>query len=95
MIHYKQCLKNMFDLKSILGCKVEIPALRSSNPVPQCKTYQDCGLTQKYCIKNLDMLIHRDTCYQKLSQVCTLWSHNIHQTTKAVSKAPVHKPREL
>lgn len=44
-------ISKVFEIKSILGCIVEIQALRTSKLMPQCKRCQVYGHTQKYCSK--------------------------------------------
>lgn len=42
----------IYEITSILGCKVQVEPLRKSKLIPQCKKYQAYGHTQKYCSKN-------------------------------------------
>lgn len=42
-------VKAIHEIRSILGCKVEIEPLRKSKIIPQCKRCQSYGHTQKYC----------------------------------------------
>lgn len=44
-------IKKIYGIKCILGCKVEIQALKTSKLIPQCKKCQAYGHTQKYCSK--------------------------------------------
>lgn len=44
-------IKNIYNIKSILGCKVDIQPMKVSNLIPQCKRCQAYGHTQKYCSK--------------------------------------------
>uniref|UniRef100_A0A2A4JD01 Pre-C2HC domain-containing protein n=1 Tax=Heliothis virescens TaxID=7102 RepID=A0A2A4JD01_HELVI len=44
-------IKKIYEIKSILGCKVEIQPLKTSKLIPQCKRCQAYGHTQKYCSK--------------------------------------------
>lgn len=42
-------IEKIYQIKNILGCRVEIEALKKSKLVPQCKQCQVHGHTQKYC----------------------------------------------
>lgn len=44
-------IQKIYQIKSILGCKVIIQPLRRSKLIPQCKQCQGYGHTQKYCNK--------------------------------------------
>lgn len=44
-------INKIFSIKNILGCNVEIHALKSPKLIPQCKRCQAYGHTQKYCCK--------------------------------------------
>lgn len=44
-------IRNVFNIKYILGCMVEIQPIRSTKLVPQCKRCQAYGHTHKYCAK--------------------------------------------
>lgn len=44
-------IKNIYNIKSILGCKVDIQPIKISKLIPQCKRCQAYGHTQKYCGK--------------------------------------------
>lgn len=44
-------IKKIYNIKSVLGCKVEIQAVKTSKLIPQCKRCQAYGHTQKYCAK--------------------------------------------
>lgn len=41
----------IYEITSILGCKVQIEPLKKSKLIPQCKKCQAYGHTQKYCSK--------------------------------------------
>lgn len=45
-------IKKIYEIKDILGMKVEIHAIRKSKLVPQCKNCQKYGHTHKYCSSN-------------------------------------------
>lgn len=42
-------IRKIYEIKEILGMKIVIEALRKNKLVPQCKTCQAFGHTQKYC----------------------------------------------
>lgn len=44
-------VSKIYNIKSILGCKVDIQPLKTSKLIPQCKRCQAYGHTQKYCSK--------------------------------------------
>lgn len=44
-------IDKIYNIKSILGCHVEIQPLRTQKIVPQCKRCQAYGHTQRYCAK--------------------------------------------
>lgn len=44
-------LNKIYNIKSILGCKVDIHPIRTTKLVPQCKRCQAYGHTQGYCSK--------------------------------------------
>lgn len=44
-------INKIFGIKIIMGCKVEIQAIKSTKLVPQCKRCQAYGHTQRYCFK--------------------------------------------
>lgn len=44
-------ISKIYNIRSILGCKVEIHAIKSTKLVPQCKRCQAYGHTQGYCSK--------------------------------------------
>jgi hypothetical protein len=44
-------VKKVFELKHILGCRVEVEALKKVNLIPQCKRCQAFNHTQAYCNK--------------------------------------------
>lgn len=44
-------IKKVFELGNILGCKVEVEALKKNNLIPQCKNCQNYNHTHKYCNK--------------------------------------------
>lgn len=44
-------INKIYNIKSILGCKVDIQPLKTSKLIPQCKRCQAYGHTQKYCSK--------------------------------------------
>lgn len=44
-------INNIYNIKSILGCKVDIQPIKTSRLIPQCKRCQAYGHTQKYCAK--------------------------------------------
>lgn len=44
-------VNQIYSIKSILGCKVDIQQLKVSKLIPQCKRCQAYGHTQKYCSK--------------------------------------------
>ena len=46
---HNEDIKKIFEIKIILGIKVEIEAIKSSRLIPQCKRCQSYGHTQKYC----------------------------------------------
>lgn len=45
-------IKKIYEIKDILGMKVQIHPLRKSKLVPQCKNCQKYGHTHKYCSSN-------------------------------------------
>lgn len=45
-------INKIYEIKSILGCKIEMHPLKTSKLVPQCKRCQAYGHTQKYCAKD-------------------------------------------
>lgn len=45
-------IKKIYNITSILGCKVDIEPIKSSKLIPQCKRCQAYGHTQKYCSKD-------------------------------------------
>lgn len=44
-------IKKIYEIRNILGCKVNIEHLKNSKLIPQCKHCQSYGHTQKYCNK--------------------------------------------
>lgn len=44
-------INKIYEIKYILGCKVEIHPIKTSKLVPQCKKCQAYGHTQKYCAR--------------------------------------------
>uniref|UniRef100_A0A2A4JZV6 Pre-C2HC domain-containing protein n=1 Tax=Heliothis virescens TaxID=7102 RepID=A0A2A4JZV6_HELVI len=44
-------VNRIYNIKTILGCKVDIQPLKTSKLLPQCKRCQAYGHTQKYCSK--------------------------------------------
>lgn len=46
-----ESINKIHEIANILGCKVEIQPLRKSKLLPQCKSCQAFGHTQKYCNK--------------------------------------------
>lgn len=44
-------IKKIYEIRSILGCKVDVQPLKTSKLIPQCKKCQAYGHTQKYCSK--------------------------------------------
>lgn len=49
--HHQENIKNIYEIKSILGCKIDVQPLKSPKLIPQCKRCQAYGHTQKYCSK--------------------------------------------
>lgn len=45
-------ISRIYEIRNILGMKVEIEPLRKSKLIPQCRNCQAFGHTQKYCYKN-------------------------------------------
>lgn len=44
-------ISRIYNIKSILGCKVDIQPVKTSKLIPQCKRCQAYGHTHKYCSK--------------------------------------------
>lgn len=44
-------INKIFNIKTVLGCNVEIQPIKTTKLVPQCKRCQAYGHTQKYCSK--------------------------------------------
>lgn len=47
----KEDISKVYEIKSILGCMVEIQPLKTTKLIPQCKRCQVYGHTHKYCSK--------------------------------------------
>lgn len=45
----KENIKKIYEIKEILGMKVDIESLRKSKLIPQCKKCQTYGHTQRFC----------------------------------------------
>lgn len=54
MVTFENCedINKIYKITHVLGTKVDIEALKSSNLIPQCKNCQSYGHTKKYCARH-------------------------------------------